>query len=157
MFRKIFATLSIAALTVLGLGSPAYAQDYDYEVTASAVASNVNIPSTITWTIHVASVGDDMGQFGEQSGTVEFEVPDSISVVVSQDCDVDGNYVTCEWIVSDDTDAEFDVIGFVSLTALGNITVTPAFVENGPRTDSNSANDSATATCTAVTSLLVTC
>ena len=157
MLKRIFAAAVAALLVAMGIQTPAHATGYDFAVTASAVANTTTVPSVITWTVTVESVGDAMGQFGVQEGAVSFTAPTSISLVLSDDCDTSGNTVTCYWSVTDTTDASFEVHGLVSLLAVGNIVVIPTFTTNSPREDVNAGNDSDAVTCTAVTSLLVTC
>lgn len=159
MVKRILAATVAALLGVWGLQTPAVADEtYDFAVSVVATANTTTVPSVLTWTITVSSVGDDMGQGGGQEGLVEFTAPsNTISLVISGDCDTDGYDVSCAWLVEDNADAVFEVHGLLSLLAVGTITVTPAFTANAPRSDSNSANDSDSASCTAITSLLVTC
>lgn len=157
MLRRIVTAISIVALLTLGIQAPAQATSYDYSVTGSATANSTTVPSVITWNIEISSVGDDMGEFAAQEGYVEFTAPSTISLVISNDCDTDGNDVTCYWIVSDTMGASFEVHGLVSLLAIGTISITPTITYNSPRTDDVSSNDATTISCTAVTSALVTC
>ena len=155
---KKIGTVVVACAMGVALAAPAYADPtYDFSVNGSAVANSTTLPSVITWTIDVASVGDDMGNGAAQEGTVTFTTPNTISLTLSSDCTVSGHAVTCTWLVQDGVPQSFQVVGLVSLLALGAINVTPTIVTSSPRTDSNGANDSATISCTAVTSLLVTC
>lgn len=155
--KKVGAALVAVSMLLLGLAVPAQADSYDFEVTASAIANSTTLPSVITWTVTVDSVGDAMGAFGVQEGTVEFTTPSTISLTLSNDCDVSGHDVTCSWSVDDTMPQSFDVHGFVALSALGTISITPTITATSPRTDSNGTNDSVTVNCTAVTSILVTC
>jgi E3 ubiquitin-protein ligase DOA10 len=158
MLKRIFATITVALLVSFGIQVPAYADPvYDFEVVGSATVNTTTVPSVITWTLVVSRVGDLMGFGGAQDGYVSFTAPTSISLVLSDDCDTSGNTVTCYWFVEDGTPATFEVSGLVTLLALGAITITPTFTMNSPRTDAYGTNDSDTVTCTAVTSLLVTC
>lgn len=159
MLKRFFATAFAAVLLTFGLASPAHATGYDYAVTASATVNSVNVPSVVTWTINVASVGDAMGEFDEQDGHVEFDVPSNfVSLVVTNDCAVVNSYhVTCHWYASNTGSSTYHVSGLIGLLAVGTMTVTPTITDTEPYTDSNSANDSTTVSCTVITSLIITC
>lgn len=155
--KVVLSTILISALCVFGLAEPAHATSYDFAVTATATANTTTVPSVITWHITVDSVGDNMGSGGAEEGIVSFTAPATISLVISDDCDTTGNYVECSFYVEDGVDDYFEVSGLVALTALGDITVTPTITSIAVRTDSGSSNDSDPVSCTAVTSVLVTC
>ncbi len=157
MFKRLGAVILGLALAVFGMQAPASAVAYDYSVDATAVASSGVVPSVISWTVTVSSAGDPMGANQIQSGTVKFTAPSSISVIVSDDCDTTGLEAICQFFVRDGVPDVFEVYGFVSLTALGAITITPTITATAPRADSVAANNSATVTCNAITSLLVLC
>lgn len=161
MFQRIrsyFAVAVLAIATGLSVPSEAFASGYDYEVTASASASNVSVPSVIAWEVSAASVGDAMGLDGYQSIAVSFEVPTSISLIVPpSNCSLSGRVVTCSDLVTDSYSPSWTVQGTVALTAIGTITVTPTITVSDFNTDANPNNDSDPVSCTAVTSILVTC
>ncbi len=158
MLRRLAIFLAFLLVSQLVLQVPAHADPvYDFSITGTATANTVNLPNIITWHLTVDSVGDDMGSFGVQEGEIHFTTPASISATLSGDCSVSGHNVTCYWNVTDSSTQDFEVLGFVSLTALGAINVTPTIDVYSYRTDSNASNDSLTLTCNAVTSILVVC
>lgn len=157
MFKRLGAVALIAAMTLFGSAYPAFGTGYDFAVTASAT-SDLTVPSVITWEIEVASVGDDMGANVLQTGSIEFDVPTSISLIVpGQGCSVSSRHVTCGWAVYDGEPQGFQVQGLVSLTAIGQITITPTITVSQSLTDSSSSNDSDSVSCTAVLMLATVC
>lgn len=156
MLKRFWAVALAAALIVFGGSVPASASGYDFAVTVSAT-SDLTVPSVLTWEIEVASVGDAMGQ-DLQTGSVEFDVPTSISLIVpGQGCYVVSRHVTCDWAVFDNDPQQFQVQGLVSLLAVGQITITPTITISQSFTDSNSSNDSDSVSCTAVLMLATVC
>lgn len=156
MLRRLGAVALTAAMLLFGSAYPAFGTGYDFAVTASAT-SDLTVPSVITWEIEVASVGDDLGQ-DLQTGSIEFDVPTSISLIVpGQGCSVSSRHVTCDWAVFEDDPQSFQVQGLVSLLAVGQITITPTITVSQSYTDANSSNDSDSVSCTAVLMLATVC
>lgn len=155
MFKRFMIAL-VGAVVLLGIPVPAQATGYDFAVTATAT-SDLTVPSVITWEIQVESVGDAMGS-DLQTGSVEFDVPTSISLIVpGQGCSVTSRHVTCDWAVFDNDPQNFQIQGLVSLLALGQITITPSITISQSFTDSSSSNDSDSVSCTAVLMLATIC
>lgn len=158
MLRRYLASMVVSLLVLLAFQVPAHADPvYDFSISGTVTANTVNLPNIITWHMTIDSIGDAMGEFGAQEGTITFTTPNSISATLSGDCDVSGHNVTCYWSVTDTSSQDFEVLGFVSLTAIGSISVIPTITVDSSRTDSNSSNNAITLSCTAVTSILVVC
>lgn len=159
MLKRYFAVLLTALMVAVGVATPAHATGYDYSVSVTASSSAATVPTVVTWTITVSSVGDAMGIDGEQDGYVEFDVPSNyVSLVVTSECGVSNSYhVFCHWYAQDSTPTVFHVSGLLGLLSIGTLTVTPTITSSDPYTDVNASNDAATASCTLVTSVIVLC
>lgn len=157
-FRAGVTTVALTTTVLFGLPPAAHAAGEDFEVglsaTASLLTSSINYEQSTTY--HIP--GGSIGAYVEVTTTLP---PQTISVSnLDQGCTYDGTArtVVCGYAGSliDGVTHSRTFTANLSLVSIGPLPAS-ATLTSSTAGDANSANNTATANCTAITGLVITC
>lgn len=156
---RLWAAGTLGVLLALLPALPARADENLVAVTVTATPNSLTIPSTVQYQVTVAYAAG--GGTENATVTVTFPSPAISSTVFTggpTSCSVASGVATCTGVKIDDPSNPdvFTFLSTVSLLALGQFTVTAVYTGGAPA-DTVTADNTGTALCTAVTSVLVTC
>lgn len=155
--KALLASALLTAALLVGFQSPAHADPtVDVAVSITATPTTVTIPSSVDYVVRIETLSCSGCSVADYI-TLTITFPASLASL-SGPCNIVNHVATCTYNTGLATGNYYDYgfTGQVTLLSIGQFTTTAALSNIQP-TDSDASNDTASATCTATTTVLVTC